>query len=207
MRLDRRGATQRRTADAAAYKVRVLKGLHELEATGELRQIARGVYQLKPGSPSAIETLAGLVDQASRLKEALASRDTNPRWLPVQEWYSLRDRFKDAALAIERELSQAGGKLDLPTVVRVIDGDRPPADRRFEVKFQARSSESLHPSTKSFIERAQHSRLNRPGPNRPDKFTWAIVRLPAKEAQAGPSRPPSPRSKARRNPNRRQEAP
>ena len=202
------------TAHVPYLKQRLSRGLRQMIAIGEVEQVGRGLYRLTPTSLPVPILLSKLADRAEKLTRALEAGSTVKPWVAVNEWYALRDRFKDTALAVERELLRAGRKLELPTAVRAVEGDGQPANRRFEVRFQGRMIEGIDESTKEFIERAQDSGLSR-APERPDRMTVLIVRPPAGQASrkaAGvPSgsalgAPPSSRSKPRRTPSRRRAA-
>ena len=149
-------------------KQRLVRGLRQLKGAGEVEQVGWGVYRLKPQSPSALELLSALSTRVECLTRALAAPPTAvPPWLAENEWYYLRDRFKDVALALERELVRAGQTLELPTTVRVLEAaDEQPANRRLEVRFRARMIESADSTLKAIAENASDSRLpgGPPGP-------------------------------------------
>ncbi len=200
----------------AYLKQRLVRGLRQMAATGEVERMGWGRYRLRPLSPTALELLSELSTRVACLKSALtASPSTVPPWLAENEWYFLRDRFKDVALGVERELMKAGRALELPTTVRVTEGsDGQPANRRLEVRFQARMIEGADSVARAIAEGASDSRI--PGVTSPPVQIARITMGPRAGPRAsGPERPvrmsgPSARqasrSTRRQTPTRRRAA-
>ncbi len=186
-------------------KQRLSRGLRQLKAAGEVERVKWGLYRLNPATPPVGQVLSELLRRVERLTEALsAPRSDVPPWLIEVQWYALRDRFKDAALGVERELMKAGTHLKLPTAVRVIESsDGQAANRRVEVRFQAETSESMDPVTRAHIEHLRDSRLR----GVTVKSAREATPEPEKSVRgSGPGAQPSSRSKRRRTPTRRRAA-
>jgi hypothetical protein len=142
-------------------KIRLARGLRQMKATGEVEQVSRGMYRLRPQALSAPDLLAVLATRMDYLSRALTALPSGLNLkLAENEWYFLRDRFKDLALAVERELTRAGVTLELPTTVRVIEGsDGQPANRHLEVRFRTLMIEGADSTIRAMAESASDGRF------------------------------------------------
>ena len=172
-------------------KLRVSRGLRALQKTGKVEKIGK-LYRLareaKGGPTQAYLGLELLGESIDLMKQALASLDDESRrGLVGATWDFLRDRFKDAALAVELELRRAKIPIEHSLSVRHIEGpDGKPANRRVLVQFEAASIEGW-----DWIDKRNALAALQRGFFRPPL-----------SPQAAPGGRPSPRSGGRRTPSR-----